>query len=176
VKIVSLIPCRVATGLLNCSLVVITKRSKIYIYILVDGSDCIIRRPSGNSHLDVEASECHRSSSFTSTGSDLCCIAWLVTAAKQDGNLSVNSTGPNDPLPAGNVVALLSLLIFVPVLTYAIGYDKYNWESIKAIRKGDDHDNADAADIDLEDVPGEAMQSADAGAEVCRQDFLESNQ
>src|ERR1700712_2193999 len=47
-----------------------------------------------------------------------CCslIAWLVTAQKESGELTVASTGANNPMLAGNVVALLSPLIFVPVL------------------------------------------------------------
>lgn len=51
-------------------------------------------------------------------------IAWLVTAKKQGGNLSVASTGANDPMLAGNVVALLSPLIFVPIFTLIFGLGK----------------------------------------------------
>lgn len=51
-------------------------------------------------------------------------IAWLVTAKKQGGNLSVASTGANDPMLAGNVVALLSPLIFVPIFTLIFGVGK----------------------------------------------------
>jgi Na+/proline symporter len=53
----------------------------------------------------------------------LCCslIAWLVTAKKQGGSLSVATTGANNPMLAGNVVALLSPLIFIPVLTLIFG-------------------------------------------------------
>ncbi|OQN96308.1 hypothetical protein B0A48_17564 [Cryoendolithus antarcticus] len=86
-------------------------------------------------------------------------IAWLVTAKKQSGDLSVASTGANYPMLAGNVVALLSPLIFVPVLTFALRTPKYDWLSMKAIRKGDDSDLAAAADIDLELVPGASAHS-----------------
>jgi Na+/proline symporter len=48
-------------------------------------------------------------------------IAWLVTAKKQGGNLSVESTGANNPMLAGNVVALLSPLVFVPIFTLIFG-------------------------------------------------------
>jgi len=60
---------------------------------------------------------------------------------------------------AGNVVALLSPLIFVPVLTYALGPQNYDWLSMKAIRKGNDEDLALAAHVDLELVPGERRNS-----------------
>lgn len=86
-------------------------------------------------------------------------IAWLVTAKKEGGELTVATTGANNPMLAGNVVALLSPLIFVPVLTYAFGVQNYDWVSMKAIRRGDDHDLAAAAQVDLERVPGERRNS-----------------
>ncbi|KAF2713524.1 urea active transporter [Pleomassaria siparia CBS 279.74] len=92
-------------------------------------------------------------------------VAWLVTAKKQGGELTVATTGANNPMLAGNVVALLSPLIFVPVLTYALGPQNYDWVSMKAIRKGDDHDLAIAANIDLELVPGERSNSVIAEEE-----------
>lgn len=90
-------------------------------------------------------------------------IAWLVTASKESGELTVDTTGANNPMLAGNVVALLSPLIFVPVLTFAFGPANYDWQSMKAIRKGDDSEIADAAHIDMERVPGAA--ALDAAAE-----------
>jgi Na+/proline symporter len=86
-------------------------------------------------------------------------IAWLVTAKHEGGELTVATTGANNPMLAGNVVALLSPLIFVPVLTYALGVQNYDWASMKAIRKGDDADLALAANLDLEIVPGEHPHS-----------------
>ncbi|KAI9767729.1 MAG: hypothetical protein M1839_004343 [Geoglossum umbratile] len=85
--------------------------------------------------------------------------AWLVTAKKESGSLSVHSTGANNPMLAGNVVALLSPLIFVPVLTYGFGVDNYDYESMKFIRKVDDSDTAAEAHIDLELVPGATSSS-----------------
>ncbi|KAL8750698.1 MAG: hypothetical protein Q9184_006334 [Pyrenodesmia sp. 2 TL-2023] len=83
-------------------------------------------------------------------------IAWLVTAKRESGDLSVESTGANNPMLAGNVVALLSPLIFVPVLTYAFGTQKYDWVSMALIRLGDDSDVAARANVDLELIPGAA--------------------
>ncbi|KAI9771135.1 MAG: hypothetical protein M1840_002486 [Geoglossum simile] len=65
-------------------------------------------------------------------------IAWLVTAKKQFGSLSVDSTGANNPMLAGNVAALLSPCIFIPILTYAFGPENYDWETMRAIRRADD--------------------------------------
>jgi urea-proton symporter len=58
-------------------------------------------------------------------------IAWLVTAKQQGGDLSVASTGANNPMLAGNVVALLSPLIFIPVFTLIFGKGKFHLLSIK---------------------------------------------
>jgi hypothetical protein len=81
-------------------------------------------------------------------------IGWLVMAKKECGDLSVHCTGSNNPMLVGNVVALLSPVVFVPILTLVFGVDKYDWKSMLDIRKGDDHDLADAVGMDLEDVPG----------------------
>lgn len=82
--------------------------------------------------------------------------AWLVTTKKESGSLSVATTGTNNPMLAGNVVALLSPLHFVPILTYSFGADDYDYESMRSIRRGDDSDVAAAANIDFELVPGAA--------------------
>ncbi len=96
-------------------------------------------------------------------------IAWLVTAKKQGGSLTVATTGANNPMLAGNVVALLSPCLFIPVLTYALKPQRYDWVSMKAIRRGDDHDIAKSAHVDLEDVPGERRASiADSTEEMTK--------
>lgn len=85
--------------------------------------------------------------------------AWLVTAKREGGDLSVDSTGANNPMLAGNVVSLLAPLVFVPVLSLVARSPKYDWESMQQIRKGDDSELAAAAHVDLELVPGETTQS-----------------
>lgn len=86
-------------------------------------------------------------------------IAWLVTAKKEGGSLSVDSTGANNPMLAGNVVALLAPCVFIPIFTLIFRSGKYDWKSMQQIRKGDDSDLAAAAHVDLELVPGESRQS-----------------
>ena len=81
--------------------------------------------------------------------------AWFVTCKAMYGELTIDTLGSNYPMLAGNVVALCSPIIFIPVLTFALGRDHYDWGSMLEIRKGDDHDLAAAAGIDLELVPGE---------------------
>jgi O-antigen/teichoic acid export membrane protein len=54
---------------------------------------------------------------------------------------------------AGNVVALLSPLIFVPILTYAFGPQNYDYKSMALIRLGDDASIASVEHVDLEAIP-----------------------
>ena len=72
---------------------------------------------------------------------------------------------------AGNVVALLSPVVFIPILSYALPSPKYDWQSMKEIRKADDHDVADAAHVDLELVPSHQAHTADD--EVKEQEMLQ---
>ncbi|KAG8630355.1 hypothetical protein KVT40_001974 [Elsinoe batatas] len=91
---------------------------------------------------------------------------WLVQASRE-GPLTVEVTGANNPMLVGNVVALLSPLLFIPVLSFVFPSGKYDWKSMAAIRKGDDSDLAAAASMDLEQVPGEHSQpSEEAMAEM----------
>ncbi|KAK0725872.1 Sodium:solute symporter family-domain-containing protein [Lasiosphaeris hirsuta] len=92
-------------------------------------------------------------------------IAWLVTAKKTCGDLGVACTGSNNPMLAGNVVALLSPCIFIPILTLIFGVDNYDWESMKSIRKGDDHGVASDAGVDLEDTVGGHEETVDEFAD-----------
>lgn len=80
--------------------------------------------------------------------------AWLVTAKTTCGALTVDCTGSNYPMLAGNVAALLSPFVFIPLLTFAFGRQNYDWVSMTLIRMGDDSDIAAKAHIDLELIPG----------------------
>ncbi|MCJ1412970.1 hypothetical protein MMC19_007071 [Ptychographa xylographoides] len=90
-------------------------------------------------------------------------IAWLVTAQKTYGNLSVDSTGANDPMLAGNVVALLSPMIYIPILTYAFGPQNYDYKSMSLIRLSDDSDIAHGAATDHDPESSPATDSAILG-------------
>ena len=81
-------------------------------------------------------------------------VAWLVTAKKECGEMSVECTGSNMPMLAGNVAALLSPVVFIPILTLIFGKANYDWKSMMAISRGDDHDVAGEAGVDLEETLG----------------------
>ncbi|EXJ90104.1 hypothetical protein A1O3_03173 [Capronia epimyces CBS 606.96] len=88
-------------------------------------------------------------------------IAWLVTAKKECGVLNVDCTGSNNPMLAGNVTALLSPLIFVPILTYTFGRQNYDWVSMRQIRRGDDTEIIRRASVDAEIVPTTTSRSTE---------------
>lgn len=68
-------------------------------------------------------------------------IAWTITCYRKfDGVLSVDTLGSDMPMLAGNVVALLSPVVFVPLFTFAFGADNYDWASMAAIKQADDVD------------------------------------
>ncbi|KAJ1628064.1 hypothetical protein T492DRAFT_595123 [Pavlovales sp. CCMP2436] len=67
------------------------------------------------------------------TGSILALITWLVTCSSlNNGNISVNTLGQNEPMLAGNVVALLSSGV-ITVVWSLIFPENYDFESMKRI-------------------------------------------
>jgi urea-proton symporter len=75
--------------------------------------------------------------------------SWLGTAKHDFGGLTVASTGANNPMLVGNVVALLSPIVFVSVLTI-IRPDNYDFESMKAIELDDDADQLPPTDGEMQ--------------------------
>lgn len=61
---------------------------------------------------------------------------------------------------AGNVVALLSPAVIILILTLIFGLQHYDWKSMMLIRQGDDDDLADAARLDLENIPGGHVETS----------------
>jgi hypothetical protein len=57
------------------------------------------------------------------------------------------------------VVALLSPLVLIPIFTLIFGLDHYDWKSMMAIRRGDDHELAATAGVDLEETVGGHVES-----------------
>jgi len=67
------------------------------------------------------------------TGSVLALITWIVTCSSlNDGNISVDTLGQNEPMLAGNVVALLSSGVITVVWSLMFP-ENYDFESMKRI-------------------------------------------
>lgn len=95
-------------------------------------------------------------------GASCAIIAWLVTASKTCGKLDVTCTGSNDPMLAGNITALLSPVLFIPLFCLIFGFDKYDWQSMMDIRQADDHDVVKDSVVDEEaQRQNETAQRAD---------------
>jgi len=67
---------------------------------------------------------------------------------------------------AGNVTALLSPLVFVPVLTFAFGRQNYDWLSMRNIRRGDDTEIIRRASISVESDVRPSVAAAQAEADA----------
>lgn len=61
---------------------------------------------------------------------------------------------------AGNVAALCSPIVFVPILTYVFGPQNYDYESMKQIRKIEDKDPSQSENGDVELNIGQASQAS----------------
>ena len=85
-----------------------------------------------------------------------CCsiTAWIVTSHKKYGELTVDSLGMNYPMLAGNVTALLSPCLFIPLFTLIFGKDNYDWQSMLNIKLGDDRHVAEDARVEAEEIVG----------------------
>lgn len=78
-----------------------------------------------------------------------CAIAsWLGVTKAQFGSVTYENSFMDDPMLVGNVVALLSPLIFVPVLTLIFKPDNYDWELLKNIKRVNEEDEIDEAEND----------------------------
>ncbi|KAG7749792.1 hypothetical protein KL912_001793 [Ogataea haglerorum] len=71
-------------------------------------------------------------------GTAFAIMSWLVCTKKKFGSITVDTTFEDDAMLTGNVVALLSPLIFVPILTFAFGPQNFDWEILKTIKRVDE--------------------------------------
>ena len=74
---------------------------------------------------------------------------------------------------AGNVAALLSPCIYIPILTYAFGVDNYDYMSMKLIRLGDDSKPV-APDPELVSTPPINSETGSAEGTTVAADTAES--
>ncbi|TFK24002.1 urea transporter [Coprinopsis marcescibilis] len=94
-------------------------------------------------------------------------IAWLVTTAKlHDGLLTVETTGGDYPMLAGNVASIISGGI-ISVVTSLIRPADFNWESTRAMNKIDpvakeDEKSETSSEKKGEDVVAKAESIADS--------------
>ncbi|KAK6330068.1 hypothetical protein TWF718_003496 [Orbilia javanica] len=74
-------------------------------------------------------------------------ITWLLVAKFKYDEITVASTGQNLPMLCGNVVALCSPAIFIPLITFITGPDNYDWLSMRQIQLVGEGNPDKAADL-----------------------------
>ncbi|KAG7194990.1 uncharacterized protein KQ657_004102 [Scheffersomyces spartinae] len=79
-----------------------------------------------------------------STG--LAIMGWLICTKKKAGVINVDTTFLDDPMLTGNVIALCTPLILVPVFTFAFGQQNFNWEILKSIKRVDEEEELEIAE------------------------------
>ncbi|KAK6198820.1 urea active transport protein [Scheffersomyces amazonensis] len=70
----------------------------------------------------------------------LAIMSWLVCTKVQFGSINVNNTFEDNAMLTGNVVALLSPLVIVPILTFAFKPQNFDWEILKSIQRVDENE------------------------------------
>lgn len=75
----------------------------------------------------------------------LAIMSWLVCAKKNFGAVNVDTTFEDDAMLTGNVVALLSPVVFVPVLTIVFKPQNFDWLILKSITRVDEEEELIAA-------------------------------
>ena len=67
-------------------------------------------------------------------------VGWLVHAKSSYGLLSLDSTGDQDIMLTGNLVSLLTPIVFIPILSFAFKSSRYDWKSMLYIKRDDESD------------------------------------
>lgn len=95
-------------------------------------------------------------------GTSIAIMSWLVSTHTMYGAITVDNTFMDDPMLIGNIVALLSPLIFVPILTFAFGSQNFDWEILKSIERVDDTSELEE---ELVDIMPEVVEKEDNSVE-----------
>jgi transporter, SSS family len=75
----------------------------------------------------------------------LAIMSWLLVAKFKFGEISLDTTFEDDAMLTGNVVALLSPLIIIPILTLIFKQDDFDWQILKQIERVDEEEEIYAA-------------------------------
>ena len=86
-------------------------------------------------------------------GTGLAIMSWLVCTKSLFKQLTIDTTFEDYPMLAGNVVALCSPCITIPVLTYVFKPQNFDWEILKTIKRVDESEEL-AELAKTEDIEG----------------------
>ena len=79
--------------------------------------------------------------------------AWLITTRIQFGSITVRTSGSNIPMLVGNVVALCSPILFVPLLSLVLpDQSPYDFNSMKEIKRDDEDETRHVPNVTTEEI------------------------
>ena len=67
-------------------------------------------------------------------------FSWLLCTKMKFKTVTVDTTFEDDSMLTGNVVALLSPLVFIPIFTYAFKPQNFDWNILKEIKRVDEEE------------------------------------
>ncbi|ODV70080.1 Na+/solute symporter [Hyphopichia burtonii NRRL Y-1933] len=76
----------------------------------------------------------------------LAIMSWLVCTKKKFGEITIETTFEDDAMLTGNIVALLSPLVLIPLLTLIFKPQNFDWEVMKDIERVDEEDELKEAE------------------------------
>lgn len=88
-------------------------------------------------------------------GTAVAIMSWLVSTHTLYGAITVDNTFMDNPMLIGNVVALLSPAVFIPILTLIFGSQQFDFEILKSIKRVDDSTEVEDALKDI--LPEDGM-------------------
>lgn len=99
-------------------------------------------------------------------GTSLAIMSWLVCTKSMYNEITVETTFMDDPMLTGNVVALLSPAIFIPILTYVFKPQNFDWNILKGITRADETEEILEAEGLATDVVEVGDQSSNTSNDV----------
>ncbi|AET39627.1 Dur3p Ecym_4595 [Eremothecium cymbalariae DBVPG len=106
-------------------------------------------------------------------GTILAIISWLVCAKSLYNEITVETTYKDYPMLAGNIVALLSPVIFIPILTYLFKPQNFDWERMKTdITRVDEEEEKMEVENMMDSVAGidDVLEGNSSNCEKCVDD------
>ncbi|SCU97476.1 LAMI_0F10220g1_1 [Lachancea mirantina] len=94
-------------------------------------------------------------------GTALAIMGWLVCTKSLFNVVTVDTTFEDDPMLTGNVVALLSPMVFIPILTYVFKPQNFDWDRLKSITRAGETEEILANEGSVREVESDAESNTD---------------
>lgn len=104
----------------------------------------------------------------------LAIMSWLVCTQQKFGTLTVDTTFEDDPMLTGNVVALLSPMVIIPILILVFKPQNFDWAILRTISRVDEEEElleAESPSEDPEKLLPVKSQVTQAAHEIALENF-----